>query len=123
MSVLRKKYKETIKGELLSKFNYKNPMLIPSLKKIVINMGLAEASKDKNALQDALRELSQLSGQKPVLTKAKKSIANFKLREGTPIGAKVTLRGVRMYDFMYRFFNIICPRIRDFRGFATKGDG
>lgn len=122
MSFLKKKYNEEIKEALLKKFKYSNPMLIPVLKKVVINMGLAEASKDKNALADAQKELAVLSGQKPILTKARKAIANFKLREGVPIGAKVTLRGKRMYDFLYRFCNIIAPRIRDFRGFPMKGD-
>jgi large subunit ribosomal protein L5 len=123
MSRIKKKYKEEIKSSLQSKFNYPNPMMIPSLKKIVINMGLAEASKDKNALQDAVNELTMLSGQKPIVTRSRKAIAGFKLREDQPIGAKVTLRGKRMFDFMDRFFNIICPRIRDFRGFNLKCDG
>lgn len=122
MTFLRQKYKKEIRDNLQKRFSYKNPMLIPELKKIVINMGLAEASKDKNALADAQRELSMLSGQKPLLTKSRKAIANFKLREGIPIGAKVTLRGHRMYDFLFRFSNIVCPRIRDFRGFSSKGD-
>jgi large subunit ribosomal protein L5 len=98
-------------------------MQVPRLKKIIINMGLAEASKDKNAMQDHFQELMLISGQKPVFTKAKKAISNFKLREGVPIGLKVTLRGKRMYDFLDRFSNIISPRIRDFRGFTPKGDG
>lgn len=123
MSRLKKKYLEEIKLALPEKFAYKNPMQIPGVKKIVVNMGLAEASKDKNALQDAINELTLLTGQKPILTRANKSIAGFKLREGQTIGAKVTLRGKRMYDFMDRFFHIICPRIRDFRGFAKKCDG
>ena len=123
MSRLKKHYLESIKAELQNKFNYINPMLIPSLKKIVINMGIAEASKDKNAIQDCVKELTLISGQKPVITKAKKAISNFKLREGQPIGVKVTLRGARMYDFIDRFFNLVCPRIRDFRGFPTKCDG
>jgi len=123
MSRLKKKYREEIKPSLQAKFNYCNPMLIPSLKKIVVSMGLAEASRDKNALQDAINELMMLTGQKPLLTKSRKAIAAFKLREGQVIGAKVTLRGKRMYDFMDRFFNIVCPRIRDFRGFKTKCDG
>lgn len=123
MSRLKKKYLEEIKPKLQEKFAYKNCMQIPRLKKLVINMGLAEASKDKNAMQDAVNELTMLSGQKPLLTRSRKSIAGFKLREGQTIGAKVTLRGKRMYDFMDRFFNIICPRIRDFRGFSRKGDG
>lgn len=123
MSFLKEKYKTEIRGKLQEIFKYPNPMLIPELKKVVINMGLAEASKDKNSLADAQKELTVLSGQKPILTKSRKAIANFKLREGIPIGAKVTLRGKRMYDFVYRFCNIVCPRIRDFRGFSSKGDG
>lgn len=123
MSRLKKRYLETVKAELQKKFAYSNPMMVPSVQKIVINMGMAEASKDKNAIQDCINELTLLSGQKPILTKAKKAISNFKLREGQTIGAKVTLRGVRMYEFMDRFFNIVCPRIRDFRGFPVKCDG
>ncbi len=123
MARLYKKYLEEVKGELLKKFEYSNPMMIPALKKIVINMGIAEASKDKNSIQDCVNELTLLSGQKPVIVKAKKAISNFKLREGQPIGIKVTLRGKRMFDFIDRFFNIVCPRIGDFRGFETKCDG
>lgn len=123
MSRLQKKYSSEIKQALLSKFAYPNPMLTPALKKVVISMGLAEASKDKNALQEAITELTLLSGQKPVIARSKKAIAGFKLREGQAIGAKVTLRGKRMYDFIDRFFNIVCPRIRDFRGFPRKCDG
>lgn len=123
MSRLKKKYQEEIKQQLLSKFGYPNPMMIPALEKVVINMGIAEASKDKNSIQDCVKELTALSGQKPIITKARKAISNFKLREGQPIGIKVTLRGSRMYDFIDRFFCIVCPRIRDFRGFPTKCDG
>ncbi|ADI38839.1 50S ribosomal protein L5 [Waddlia chondrophila 2032/99] len=123
MSRLKKYYREKVKEELQKKFDCSNPMTIPTLRKVVINMGIAEAAKDKNAIQDCINELSLISGQKPILTKAKKSISNFKLREGMPIGLKVTLRGDRMFDFMDRFFNIVCPRIRDFRGFNPKGDG
>lgn len=123
MSRLKKKYLEEIKPALQSKFQYKNPMMIPGLKKVVISMGLAEAAKDKNALQDALNELTMLSGQRPQITRSRKAIAGFKLREGQTIGAKVTLRGKRMFDFIDRFFNIVCPRIRDFRGFNLKCDG
>jgi large subunit ribosomal protein L5 len=118
-----KKYKSEVKEKLQQQFEYANPMLIPSLKKIVISMGLAEASKDKNAIQDCVKELTLLSGQKPILTKAKKAISNFKLREGQVIGAKVTLRRKRMWDFFDRFCNIVAPRIRDFRGFPEKCDG
>lgn len=123
MSRLKKHYKAEVKGELQKKFGYPNPMQIPVLKKIVINMGLAEASKDKNHIQDCVNELTALSGQKPILTRAKKAVSNFKLREGQTIGAKVTLRGERMYEFADRFFCIVCPRIHDFRGFVPKGDG
>lgn len=123
MSRLKKRYFDEIKPNMQKKFEYGNPMQVPGLVKIVINMGIAEASKDKNAIQDCLKEMTALTGQKPIITKAKKAISNFKLREKQPIGIKVTLRGVRMYDFLDRFVNIVCPRIRDFRGFSTKADG
>lgn len=123
MSRLKERYHTQIKAALQDKFVYSNPMQIPGLMKVVINMGIAEASKDKNSLQDCVKEMSMLSGQKPILTKAKKAISNFKLREKQPIGVKVTLRGPRMYDFVDRFVNIVCPRIRDFRGFSCKCDG
>lgn len=123
MSRLMKKYKEEVKEQLEKKFGYPNPMLIPSLKKIVISMGLAEASKDKNAIQACQKEMTMLSGQKPILTRTKKAIANFKSRKDQIIGLKVTLRNKRMYEFLDRFCNIVAPRIRDFRGFPTKCDG
>ena len=123
MSRLKKRYQAEVKPALQEKFAYANPMQIPGLVKVVINMGIAEASKDKNSIQDCIKEMTMLSGQKPVVTKAKKAISNFKLREGQPIGVKVTLRGERMYDFIDRFVNIVCPRIRDFRGFSSKCDG
>lgn len=123
MARLKKRYHDVVKSKLNQKFGYSNPMKIPALKKVVINMGVAEASKDKNALQDCVKELTMLSGQKPVIKGARKAISNFKLREGQPVGIKVTLRGIRMYEFIDRFFNIVCPRIRDFRGFSTKCDG
>lgn len=123
MSRLQQKYKEEVKAQLQEKFSYANAMLVPKLKKIVISMGMAEATKDKNAVQDCLKELALLSGQKAILTRSKKSIANFKLREGQTIGAKVTLRSTRMFDFLDRFCHIVSPRIRDFRGFPLKGDG
>lgn len=123
MSRLKEKYNKEIKEHLNEKFKYANVMQIPRLTKVVINMGLAEASKDKNAMQAILEELALLSGQKPIVTKARISVAAFKLREGQTIGAKVTLRGKRMFDFIDRFFNIVTPRIRDFRGFNDKGDG
>jgi large subunit ribosomal protein L5 len=123
MSRLKKRYQEEIKSELQKKFGYENPMKIPALQKVILNMGIAEASKDKNSIQDCVNELAQISGQKPVVTKARKAISNFKLREGQPIGVKVTLRGTRMYEFLDRLFNIAMPRIRDFRGLPTKCDG
>lgn len=123
MSRLKKKYNDEIRGELKKLFNYSNPMLTPEVKKVVINIGAGEASKDKNAMQDCIKELTMISGQKPVLTKAKKAVANFKTREGQVIGLKVTLRRDRMYDFIDRFCNIVSPRIRDFRGFDYKCDG
>lgn len=123
MSRLKKRYQQEIKSELHKKFGYKNPMNIPTLQKVVINMGIAEASKDKNSVQDCVNELGLITGQKPIIRKARKAISNFKLREGQPIGVKVTLRGLRMYDFIERLFNIVMPRIRDFRGFPPKCDG
>jgi len=123
MSRLQKKYQEEIKDALKQRFAHENPMLIPKLKKVIINMGVGEATRDKNAMQDCIKELTMLSGQKPVPTKARKSIANFKIRDGQTIGLKVTLRRKRMYDFVDRFCNIVSPRIRDFRGFPYKCDG
>lgn len=123
MSRLKKRYQEQVKKQLQDKFSYPNTMMLPRVTKIVINMGVAEVAKDKNQLQDAVNELTLLAGQKPIITKAKKAISNFKLRKGVPVGIKVTIRGVRMYDFMDRFFNISCPRIRDFRGFNPNTDG
>jgi large subunit ribosomal protein L5 len=123
MSRLKKRYLAEAKKELQKKFQFTNPMMIPKVLKVVINMGIAEASKDKNSIQDCVSEMAQLSGQKPIITKARKAISNFKLREDQPIGVKVTLRGVRMYEFMDRFFNLACPRISDFRGFPCKCDG
>lgn len=122
MSRLKKRYHQEIKKQLQEKFGYKNSMTIPCVTKIVINMGIAELAKDKNALQDAVNELALITGQKPIITRAKKSISNFKLREGSPVGVKVTLRGKRMYEFLDRFVNIVSPRIRDFRGFNTGTD-
>lgn len=123
MTSLEQIYKSEIVEKLIKKFDYSNVMQVPKLKKVIINMGIAEALKDKNAVQDCINELTMLSGQKPNLTKSTKSISNFKLREGQTVGLKVTLRGQRMYDFIYRFVHINAPRIRDFRGFNTKCDG
>ena len=123
MSRLKKRYLEEIREALKTKFSLSNPMCIPSLKKIVLSVGVAQSLKDKNAMQDAVKELTLISGQKPITTKAKLSISNFKLREGQEIGLKVTIRGTRMYEFVDRLVNIISPRIRDFRGFSRKCDG
>jgi large subunit ribosomal protein L5 len=123
MSRLYKKYKDEIAPALREKHSARCPMELPVLKKIVISMGLGDALKDKNALSEHSEELALLSGQKPVVTKTKKAISNFKLREDQPVGLMVTLRGKRMYDFLDRFCNIVAPRIRDFRGMNRKGDG
>jgi large subunit ribosomal protein L5 len=123
MSRLKIRYKEVIAPALIEKFRYANPMMVPRLDKIVISMGIAEAAKDKNAIQDLQNEMALISGQKPILTKAKKAISNFKLRKGQIVGLKVTIRGKRMYDFLERFCNISAPRIRDFHGFPDKSDG
>ena len=123
MSRLKKRFDEEIKPALLERFGYENPMMVPHLQKIVISMGIAEAAKDKNAIQDLTRELSELSGQKPILTRSKKAISNFKLRKGKVVGLNVTMRGKRMYDFLHRFCNISSPRFRDFHGFEVKCDG
>ncbi len=123
MSRFEKKYQDEIKSDLTKKFGYKNSMLVPKLLKVVVSMGVSEAVKDKGVLKDHLTELALITGQKPIATKAKKSVSNFKLREGQAIGAMTTLRGKRMYDFVDRFLNIDAPRIRDFRGFKRKGDG
>jgi large subunit ribosomal protein L5 len=123
MSRLHKKFKEEITAELKARHPDRSPMALPALKKIVISMGLAEALKDKNALQEHSEELKMLSGQKPIVTRSKKAISNFKLREDQPIGLVVTIRGKRMYDFFDRFCHIVAPRIRDFRGFNKKADG
>lgn len=123
MSRLKNRYNKEIKKALQERFGYVNPMVIPKMAKVVVTMGIAEAAKEKNAVQDCINELTLLTGQKPLVTKAKKAVSNFKLREGQIVGLKVTLRGIRMYDFMDRFFNIVSPRIRDFRGFPSKCDG
>ena len=117
-------YDEKVVPALMKKFNYKSVMECPKVVKIVVNMGIGDAIANPKALDEAVAELTLITGQKPVITKAKKSIANFKLREGMPIGCKVTLRGERMYDFMDKLFNISLPRVRDFRGVSkTAFDG
>ena len=117
---LREKYEGQVRKQLTDKFGYKNVMEIPKLDKVVINMSVGEAITNGKVLDVAAQELAAISGQRPVITKAKKSIAAFKLREGMNIGAKVTLRGERMYMFLDKLFNIVLPRIRDFRGLPRK---
>jgi large subunit ribosomal protein L5 len=117
---LKEKYESASPPQLQDRFGYKNPMQVPKLEKVVINMSVGDAIQNSKALDAAVRELTTISGQKPVVTKAKKSIAAFKLREGMNIGAKVTLRGERMYVFLDKLFNIVLPRIRDFRGLNRK---
>lgn len=124
MNRLQEKYIKEIRPELIKKHNYKSTMECPKIAKIVINMGIGDAVAEPKHLEDAVADLTKLSGQKPVITKAKKSIANFKLREGMPIGCKVTLRGERMYDFLDKLINVSLPRVRDFRGVSnTAFDG
>ncbi len=118
---LKARYNETIKGELKDKLGLPNPMMVPRLEKIVINMGVGRATQQQSLLEGAVRDLTAISGQKPMVTKAKKSVAGFKLREGNSIGAKVTLRGDRMWEFLDRLISLAIPRIRDFRGLPTKG--
>ncbi|MET0371864.1 MAG: 50S ribosomal protein L5 [Sphingobium sp.] len=113
-------YDAEIAKAMTEKFGYKNVMEVPKIEKIVLNMGVGEATQDKKKVTQAAEEMEQIAGQKPVITKAKKSIAQFKLREGMPIGAKVTLRRERMYEFLDRLVNIAMPRIRDFRGLNPK---
>ena len=124
MSRLRDKYVNEVKGNLIKKYNYSTVMECPKIEKIVINLGVGDAVADPKALDEAVAELTQIAGQKPVITKAKKSIANFKLREGMQIGCKVTLRGEKMYYFLDKLVSIALPRVRDFRGVSnTAFDG
>ena len=116
MNRLQEKYNNSVKAELVNKFNYSSTMEIPKLEKIVVNMGVGDAVSNSKVLDDAVNELQAITGQKPVITKAKKSIASFKLREGMPIGCKVTLRGERMYEFLDKLISISLPRVRDFHG-------
>ena len=117
---LRRDYDERIVPAMIERFGYKNKLEVPKLEKIVINMGVGEATQDKKKVETAAAEMQAISGQKPVVTKAKKSIAQFKLREGMPIGCKVTLRRERMYEFLDRLVTIALPRVRDFRGLNPK---
>ncbi|HSJ37555.1 MAG TPA: 50S ribosomal protein L5 [Planococcus sp. (in: firmicutes)] len=120
MNRLKEKYVNEITPALVSKFEYKSVMQAPQVNKIVINMGVGEAVQNTKSLDSAVEELQTITGQKPVVTKAKKSIAGFRLREGMPIGCKVTLRGERMYDFLDKLIAISLPRVRDFRGVSNK---
>ena len=124
MNELHQKYNEVVKPSLMKEFNYSSVMQAPKIVKVVLNMGVGDAIANPKLLDEAVEELTAISGQKPVVTKAKKSIANFKLREGMPIGCKVTLRGERMYEFLDKLINLSLPRVRDFRGVsATAFDG
>ena len=117
---LKARYREEIVPGLLSEFGYSNIMQVPTVTKVVVNMGVGEAARDSKLIEGAIRDLTEITGQKPQITKARKSIAQFKLREGQPIGAHVTLRGDRMWEFLDRLLSIALPRIRDFRGLSPK---
>jgi large subunit ribosomal protein L5 len=117
---LQEHYREVVRGALTERFGYANPMRVPKLDKIVLNMGVGEATADAKKLQAAISDMTLISGQKPAVCRARKSVANFKLRQGMAIGCKVTLRGRRMYEFLDRLVNIALPRVRDFRGLPTK---
>ncbi len=120
MNRLQEKYNTDIRPSLVEKFDYSSVMEAPRIEKVVVNMGVGDAVTNTKVLDDAVAELAQLTGQKPLITKAKKSVAGFKLREGMPIGCKVTLRGERMYDFLDKLMNIALPRVRDFQGVSPK---
>jgi len=120
MTRLKEHYDTVVRPSLMKEFGYRNPLEVPRLEKIVVNMGVGEAVQDVKKVDAAARELAAITGQKPVITKAKKSIATFKLRENLPIGCKVTLRKQRMYEFLDRLINIALPRVRDFRGVSAK---
>ena len=120
MNELKQRYQDEILPSMVEKFKYKSVMQVPVVDKIVINMGVGDAVQNSKALDSAVEELSLISGQKPVITRAKKSIAGFRLREGMPIGAKVTLRGERMYEFLHKLVAVSLPRVRDFRGISKK---
>ena len=116
---LKAKYQQEVAPALMQKFGYKSPMQIPRLEKIVVNVGCSEARENPKVLDAVVNDLTTITGQKAIITKAKKSVANFKLREGMPIGAKVTLRGDKMWEFLDRLFNVALPRVRDFRGISA----
>ncbi len=117
---LKKIYTDVVRPKLIEEFGYKNPMQVPSIEKVVLNMGVGEATADTKKVQTAAADLALISGQKPVVTRARKAIAQFKVRENMPIGAKVTLRSARMYEFLDRLVTIALPRVRDFRGLNPK---
>ncbi len=117
---LRKHYQDVVRQQMVDEFKYQNPMQVPRLEKIVINMGVGEASQDRKKIEGAVDDMTRISGQKPVITRARRSIASFKLRENMVVGCKVTLRGTRMYEFLDRLVNIALPRVRDFRGVSGK---
>ena len=119
MEILKEQYQKEIVPAMMKKFNYKSVMEVPKLDKIVINIGLGDTKENPKELENAVGDLSKITGQKPIITKSKKAIAAFKLRAGIPIGCKVTLRKGKMYDFAYRLFNVALPRVRDFRGVGT----
>jgi len=120
MARLQQLYREKVAPELIKKFGYKSPMEVPRITKITLNMGVSEAVADKKVMDNAVADLTKIAGQKPVVTKAKKAIAGFKIREGQAIGTMVTLRGVRMYEFLDRFVTVALPRVRDFRGISGR---
>ena len=120
MARLQEQYKEKVVPLLIEKFGYKSPMQVPRLTKITLNMGVSEAVADKKVMEHAVSDLTKISGQKPVVTKSRKAIAGFKIREGQAIGCMVTLRGVRMYEFLDRFVTVALPRVRDFRGVSGR---
>eukprot|EP01137_Pigoraptor_chileana_P003381 Opistho-2@43486 len=120
MARLQQIYREKIAPELIQKFSYTSPMQVPRITKITLNMGVSEAVADKKVMDNAVGDMTKIAGQKPVVTKAKKAIAGFKIREDLPIGCMVTLRGVKMYEFLDRFVTIALPRVRDFRGISGR---
>ncbi len=121
MARLQDTYKKEIVAKLMEQFGYKNIMQVPKIEKITLNMGVGEAVADKKVIEKAVGDMTAIAGQKPVVTKARKSVATFKIRTGYPVGCKVTLRREKMYEFLDRLVTIACPRIRDFRGFSPKG--
>ena len=120
MARLQDQFRDKVAPELTKKFGYTSPMQVPRITKITLNMGVGEAVADKKVIEHAVSDLTKIAGQKPVVTKAKKAIAGFKIREGQPLGCMVTLRGVQMYEFLDRFINIALPRVRDFRGISGR---